>query len=374
MKINKKLIAIATALTVGVTPFAAFSSTSNNTVHAASMKKIVENTMKKNHVRGSILVVKNGESQVISYGYANYSKKILNSNKQVAYPIASLQKVVTAAMLIQIMQEKKGSKQAFSQNTKISRWYPTLKNANKITVGHLLTHTSGINLVGTEANRGYTYSEQGAINWLIKHINSTPQAQIGKQFNYNNANYILLMGIIRKLTNHSYATNLNNRIVKPLKLQNTFLATHTPTGKIKAVSYMWNGKHNYQNSLTLTNTVASQLTGAGDLYTTPGEYYKIQQGLTNGKILTKNQFDYMTHLTTKVTTYSGGMYIKKNGELKLAYGSSQHTHFCNWIQLTDDNQNGIIMFLNQSQGNKNAEKAVGYQILNKIKPNYFKKN
>ena len=104
LKINKKLIAIATALTVGVTPFAAFSSTSNNTVHAASMKKIVENTMKKNHVRGSILVVKNGESQVISYGYANYSKKILNSNKQVAYPIASLQKVVTAAMLIHARQ------------------------------------------------------------------------------------------------------------------------------------------------------------------------------------------------------------------------------------------------------------------------------
>lgn len=374
MKINKKLIAIATAVTMGVTPFAIFPNTPKTTVHAASMKKTVASIMKKKHVRGSILVVKDGESQVINYGYANYGKRILNSNKNVTYPIGSLQKVITAAMLIQIMQEKKGTKQAFSQNTKISRWYPTLKHANKITVGHLLTHTSGINLTGTESNRGYTYSEQGAINWLIKHINSTPQAKIGKEFNYNNANYILTMGIIRKLTNKSYATNLNNRIIKPLKLHNTFLATHTPKDKFKAVSYMWNSKHNYQNPLTLSNTVASQLTGAGDLYTTPEEYYKIQEGLTNGKILTEKQFNYMTHLKSKVTTYSGGMYIKKNGELKLAYGSSQHTHYCNWVQLTTDNQNGIIMFLNQSQGNKAAEKAVGYQILNKIKPNYFKKN
>lgn len=373
MKIHKKLIAIATTILIGVTPVAIFSNTPKTTVQAASIKKTVESIMKKNHVRGSILVVKNGESQVINYGYANYGKRILTNNKNIAYPVGSLQKVVTASMLIQIMQEKKGTTQAFSQNTKISRWYPTLKHANKITVGHLLTHTSGINLANTEANRGYTYSEQGAINWLIKHINATSQAKIGKEFNYNNANYILLMGIIRKLTNKSYNSNLNSRIIKPLKLDNTFLATHMPKGKIKAVSYIWNGKHNYQNPLVLENTAASQLTGAGDLYTTPSDYYKIQEGLVNGKILTEDQFNYMTHLKSKVTTYSGGMYIKKNDELKLAYGSSQHTHFCNWVQLTTDNQNGIVMFLNQAQGNKDAEKAVGYQILNKIKPNYFKK-
>lgn len=39
--------------------------------------------------------------------------------------------------------------------------------------------------------------------------------------------------------------------------------------------------------------------------------------------------------------------------------------------MTSDNQNGLIMFLNQTQNDENRNKAIGYQILNHIKPNTF---
>nr|WP_265484657.1 MULTISPECIES: serine hydrolase domain-containing protein [unclassified Lactobacillus] len=336
------------------------------------MRTYVRNVMQKYHVRGDILVVKNGKTQNITYGYGYWGHRINNNNAQLVYPSASLQKVITAAMVMQLMEEKKNTSQQFDQNTPVSRWYPQLKNSTKITVGNLLTHTSGIDVANTETNRGVNYSEEDAVNWVINQANAASLKEPNKEFLYNNANYILLAGLISKITGKSYATNLNERISNKLGLSRTFVASQVPTSKIKAVSYNWN-KHNYQNGITMKNTVASQIVGAGNLYTTPSEYYKIQVGLTNGQILTQTQFYNMTHLSSRKGSYSGGLYIKQNDKLKLAYGDIKNTHFGTWVQLSNDNKNGIVMFLNQTNNNKNTEKAVGYQVLNHIKKNYFSK-
>lgn len=372
--LHKKIITLAASVALATTPIAA-SFTNAQNVQASSktsMRKYVRKVMAKHHVRGDILVVKNGKTQNITYGYGYWGHRINNNSSKLVYPSASLQKVITAAMIMQLMEETKNTSQKFDQNTPVSRWYPQLKNSSKITVGNLLTHTSGIAAGNTETNRNINYSEQNAVNWIISHANTTSAKEPGKEFIYNNTNYVLLAGIISKITGKSYATNLNNRIVKKLGLSRTFVASQVPKSKIKAVSYNWN-KHNYKNGITMKNTVASQIVGAGNLYTTPSEYYKIQVGLTNGKILNKSQFYNMTHLNSRKSSYSGGLYIKKNNKLKLAYGDIKNTHFGTWVQLSNDNKNGIVMFLNQTDNNKNTEKTVGYQILNHIKKNYFSK-
>ena len=115
----------------------------------------------------------------------------------------------------------------------------------------------------------------------------------------------------------------------------------------------------------------SRTSGAANIYTTPKDYYKIQLGLTNGKILSQKQFDELTHLKYRTNSYSGGLYIKKNGKLKMAYGNLHGTHFGNWFQMTNDNKNGLVMFLNQTQNDENRNKDIGYEILNRIKPNTF---
>lgn len=101
------------------------------------------------------------------------------------------------------------------------------------------------------------------------------------------------------------------------------------------------------------------------------DYYRIQVGLTNGKILTEDEFKFLTNIQAKVTQYSGGLYIKNDGKLKMAYGNLYGTHFGNWFQMTTDNKDGMIMFLNQNQNNESQNKAVGYEILNHVKANTF---
>lgn len=372
---KNKLIALTAAITLGISSIFIFNQTSQPAYAATSsekseMRSFVRNTLAQHHVRGSVVVIKNGQPQQISYGYGWYGKRIGNGNSKVVYPTGSLQKVVTAAMIIQLINETNNTNQEFSQYTKISRWYPNLKNANKITVGNLLTHTSGIVATNTEINRGYNYSEDRAINWVVNHINGTAEGEPGTYF-YNNANYILLAGIIRQVTNQSYEQNFQTRIVNRLGLQNTYLYQNIPNYKTDAISYFYNGVKNYQNAAYVKRSLASQLPGAGNMFTTPKDYYKIQVGLSNGQILNQADFHYLTHLKSKVTDYSGGIYLKNNDSLKSAYGNLAGTHFGNWFQMTSDNQNGLVMFLNQTDNKENDEKDVGYEILNHIKPGVF---
>ena len=370
---NHKIITLATSLVMAVTPLAAVSTTQVKAAPSSSqteMYNFVRNTLQKHHVRGIVTVVKNGVPQTISYGYAWYGKRIGNGNSKVVYPTASLQKVITAAMVVQLINETKGTNNSFTQYTKISRWYPNLKNADNITVGNLLTHTSGIMATKTEVDRGRNYSEEKAINWVVNNINSSPSDTIGN-YHYNNSNYILLTGIIRQITGRSYADNIQSRIIDKLNLQNTYLYQNIPKGKTDPISYYSNGGKNYQQAAYLKKSLVSQIPGAGNLFTTTEEYYKMQVGLTDGSILNKNDFYYLTHLKSKVVNYSGGLYLYNNDNIKNAYGSFKGVHFGTWMQLTADNQNGIVMFLNQTDDNENDQKDVGYEILQHIKPNTF---
>ena len=368
-----KIITLVTALAMAATPLAAVSTTQVKAAPSSTqteMYNFVRNTLQKHHVRGIVTVVKNGVPQTISYGYAWYGKRIGNGNSQVVYPTASLQKVITAAMVVQLINETKGTNNSFTQYTKISRWYPNLKNADNITVGNLLTHTSGIMATKTEVDRGRNYSEEKAINWVVNNINSSPSDTIGN-YHYNNSNYILLTGIIRQITGRSYADNIQSRIIDKLNLQNTYLYQNIPKSKTDPISYYSNGGKNYQQAAYLKKSLVSQIPGAGNLFTTTEEYYKMQVGLTDGSILSKNDFYYLTHLKSKVVNYSGGLYLYNNDNIKNAYGSFKGVHFGTWMQLTADNQNGIVMFLNQTDDNENNQKDVGYEILQHIKPNTF---
>lgn len=336
--------------------------------NSKAMRKYVQKVLAKNHARGTVVVIKDGHVQQISYGYGNVRNKIGAGRKQLVYPLGSLQKVVTGAIITQLIYQKK-----FNQNTKISKWYPHLKNAKHITVGNLMTHTSGINVQGTESNHYRYFSENGAINW-VQRLDKTQKRHKRNRFTYNNVNFILLAGIIRKVTHKSYATNVRNRIVKPLHLKQTFVYSQIPRSKQVAYSYQYRWGRDYQDPLTVNRYVVSQLPGAGNLFSTAADYRKIIAGLSNGKILTKKQYKYMTYMKAKKTSYSGGVYYRRGyrgHHLQLAYGNFGGTHFSNWMQITDDNKNGICIFLNQTKRGSKVAKSIGYQILKHVKAHTF---
>lgn len=346
--------------------------TAPDQVTAADMHVFVEKLFKKKHVAGSVAVIKNGHVQVVNYGLADAKKKIKNGDRQVVYPAASMQKEVTGAMVMQLMEEKKGSSSAFNQNTKISRWYPALKNAKKISVGNLLSHTSGLQIPDVEVDRHINYSEDQAVKWIVTRANQLPQDKVGS-YHYSDVNYILLAGIIKKVSHRSYAWNFKKRVVQRLGLTSTYVSSQLPKNKKLAVSYRYQHGKNYQQAAVLEKTRLSQLVGAGNMLTTAGDYYLIQEALGTGQFLSPSAFHQLTHLKSKINRYSGGVYLKKGEKVKLAYGAIGSAHYAAYFQLTADNKNGIILLLNQRSFGEDKVKDVGYQILKEIMFDTFSK-
>lgn len=323
--------------------------------------------MNKNHLTGAIGIVKNGKLTTVTRGMADVSSATPNSSKQVVYPIGSMQKEITGAMTIRVMKQK-----GFSQNTKIAKWYPNLKHAKKVTVGNLLTHTSGYAVPNIEQARYQMYTDRGAVNWTINQVNATNQLPVGS-YRYSDVNFVLLAGIIEKATGKSYSRNFKELVAKPLKLTHTYVRRDLPKKLHLATSYQYVNPNYYQNIASYSVPMSTQVPGAGNLVSTPFDFFKIQKGLENGKILTKRQFHQLTHLKTKKNLYSGGVYLKKHETIHLAYGALDQVHYAAYMQLTSDNKNGIIMLVNQRQQNRIKFKRIGYNILKQIKPHTFSK-
>ncbi|SUP59085.1 Uncharacterised protein [Weissella viridescens] len=80
---------------------------------------------------------------------------------------------MTAAMMIQIINESKFTSSPISEDTPIARWYPDLNKGANITISQLLTHTSGIVDLKSERDPGFIMTEDQAIQATVNRINAS---------------------------------------------------------------------------------------------------------------------------------------------------------------------------------------------------------
>jgi len=76
-----------------------------------------------------------------AYGFADVAAKT-KATPATKYKIGSITKMFTAAMIFQLIEEKR-----LTLDTKLSEYYPQIKNSEKITIGSLLNYKSGITTI-----------------------------------------------------------------------------------------------------------------------------------------------------------------------------------------------------------------------------------
>lgn len=140
------------------------------------------------------------------------------------FRIASVTKTFTAELLLMLADEKK-----LSLDDKLSKFFPELKNADKIKISQLLNHTSGIRsytvidefdkYVKSEPLKKWTSEE------LLKIVaKSEADFEPGTGFMYSNSNYFLAGLIIEKVSGNKFADELHKKICVPLGMKNTYYA------------------------------------------------------------------------------------------------------------------------------------------------------
>ncbi|KRM45960.1 beta-lactamase [Lentilactobacillus parabuchneri DSM 5707 = NBRC 107865] len=309
-----------------------------NGLKQVSFKSIAQATMQKYDAIGTVLVSHNKSltPTIVNNGYANMLHSTKNtSDGSVVYPLASLQNTMTGAMIQQLINAKK-----ITATTTLSKYYPKVAHSKTITIQQLLTMTSGIK--GTIKTPDDQVTEDQAYTNAVKALTSTNK----HTFTYSDINYVLLAGIISQVTGKSYTQNLQSRILNKLGMKNTYIVNENQPEftAIKAVGYNNANNNDYQNSQAVSYPTLSSLPGAGNVLTTPTDYYKFVLGLQNGKVLTTKGYQALTGYSTK---YSGGMYVNQN-TVKYNNGSYTGTGFNTGYYASDGNQKVVVALLNQS--------------------------
>lgn len=234
---------------------------------------------------GSVAIRQNG-TNVFSkaYGFADVeTQKKLDENTKLK--VGSITKTFTAIMIMQLIDEKK-----LALDTKLSRFYPKIPNADKITIHHLLHHRTGIPDYLGDANIAlYIYLENKKEDILKRIEGYASEFDPNSKFKYSNSNYNLLGYILEDITKKSYAENLNSRIVKKLGLKNTSFPKRMDVAQNDGYSYAFNGK-TWEKTPEWSNSLAFS---SGAIASTPNDLNILLSSLFDGKLVSAQALEQM---------------------------------------------------------------------------------
>lgn len=227
---------------------------------------------------GSVAVSQNGKiiySKAI--GFADVANN-LKADELTKYRIGSITKTFTSVLILKAVEENK-----LTLVQTIDKYFPTVKNAEKITIKQLLNHRSGIHNFTDDAAYMFYHTQPKTEKEMVDLItNGGSDFEPNTQSQYSNANYVLLTYILEKTYKKSYAELLQHYITEPLGLQNTYFGTKINTAKKEANSYSFT-----ESWEVMDETDTSIPLGAGGIVSTPTDLVKFSDALFQGKILKK---------------------------------------------------------------------------------------
>src|SRR5690606_7613908 len=113
-------------------------SGSAQTISHQKIDDFINYIEKNNRAIGSVSIYKNGkELYYRDFGQQNLTE--INSDKNTKYQIGSITKMVNATLIFKLIEDKQ-----LQLDDKLSTFFPDMPNADKISILHLLNHTSGL--------------------------------------------------------------------------------------------------------------------------------------------------------------------------------------------------------------------------------------
>lgn len=234
------------------------------------------------------LAIQEGSVTVFSktYGFNDVARKS-KANKDTKYKIGSITKTFTAVLIMQLIEEKK-----LKLETPLASFFPSVKNAEKITIEELLHQRTGIpDYINQDS---ITKEELNAPDLkeaiYTKIANYESAFEPNSRFEYSNSNYYLLGGIIEKITKKTYAENIEKRISNKIGLKNTFYPKESSnTSKNESLSYTYtNSKWKATNEWKIDIAFA-----AGEMVSTPSDLTKFISALFQGKLVKNSSLEQM---------------------------------------------------------------------------------
>lgn len=308
----KTLFFLAIALVVFLTGSLSLNARTATSTQKELIQKLIESYRIQGFFNGSVLVAEKGK--VIfsdGFGYANMEWKVKNTPETKFY-LASISKTFTSVTIMKLIDQGKLSLD--SKLPDVLKWYRT-DTGNKITIRHLLNHTSGIpnyfDMRGKTVDDVMKEFGNGPIDKVAfarKYCQGDLEFEPGTKWNYNNSAYFLLGLIIEQVSGMSYENAVCEFIFKPLGMTNSGDIQPNP---YKVVPEMASGylrnftDFNYPQYWNMSTAFA-----AGSIYSTVNDLLKYDQAFYDPNFLSKAAYDAM--FTPNLNNYGCGWELRES--------------------------------------------------------------
>lgn len=258
----------------------------NREINTEKLTRYIDYFVKKHHGIGSVSISRNGK-QIYQKSFGQSQLPHQNYNENTGYQIGSITKLFLATMIMQDVENGK-----LNLSDKLSKFYPHLPNADKITLKNMLNHTSGLgDYVGKTGKwlMNEPVSEKMVLDSIAK---QGVLFEPNENTNYSNSAYYLLCKILEKSHKKPFNVLLKERITKKLGLKNTFSVLDYPKNIFASYQFV-DGKHVLVKDFNFVNAL-----GAGDITSTTDELNVFIQALFSGKLLKKETVQMMLPVDT----------------------------------------------------------------------------
>jgi CubicO group peptidase (beta-lactamase class C family) len=284
----------------------------------AKFDQLLSEQFKSNESGATAIVSRKG--QIIykkAFGMANMELNVPMQTENV-FRIGSISKQFTAVAILQLMEQGKLNLQ--DEITKFIPDYPT--HGHKITIEHLLTHTSGIqSYTGMKEFEAVLRLDKKPEDFIGFFKNQPMEFAPGTKWNYNNSGYFLLGYIIEKISGKTYPEYVEENLFKPLGMTNSYYGSDSKIIKNRASAYSKN-ENGFVNADPLSMTLPY---AAGSLQSTVEDLYKWNQAIHAYKLVKKETLDkaFTPYVLSdgKKTDYGYGWSIGNvQGSLSIEHG------------------------------------------------------
>ena len=235
-----------------------------------------------NRFTGSVLVARGGKILFQrGYGWASAQFDVPNT-PDTKFLIGSVTKNFTATAILQLEEQGK-----LSVNDPIGKYIPEMPEdiGQKVTIHHLLTHTSGVHsytdIEAVMSRRSMPFTQEE----ILGSFKDLPlDFEPGTKWSYSNSGYFLLGLIVERVSGESYEDYLRKHLFDPAGMANTgYKHTETIVPKM-ARGYSISPDGEFINAHCIDMSLPFS---AGALYSTVGDLYAWDRALYTDKILSE---------------------------------------------------------------------------------------
>jgi CubicO group peptidase (beta-lactamase class C family) len=249
-----------------------------------------------NKFMGSVAVSQNGNivyTKAIGFADIATGKK---ADVDTKYRIGSISKTFTTVLVFKAIEANK-----LTLDETIQQYFPTINNADKITISELLYHRSGIHNFTNDSSYMQWNTQPKTEKELVDIIaRGGSDFEPGSKLEYSNSNFVLLTIILEKVFQQSYAALLDKYIIQPTGLKHTFFGRKINTRNDEANSYTFSD--GWQLS---SETDMSIPLGAGGIVSTPSDLVQFSNALFSRKLVSETSLQQME---TLMDNYGAGLF------------------------------------------------------------------